>query len=274
MSAEGVRAVVREYLTSVSRYISAVQAQSPGLTPAQVLERPDVKAAIDEAVAEARDYAHRDLLEAWDAAGSQNQVTLNHLKADIDKAYGTEYGLRHVLAGPADIADAYARRVALRNSLTVQFGGRYSAESVVLELAEEDDPGLMKKWVAHPENPACCFWCRRLHGVTIPLKADFGPYLGGPAVLSTSGRHTKPPKTYHGRLLHPPLHPNCECHLATVRNGVVHAGQNVADNPAPPPFLSSSDIRAMPAAKYRVLIEFIKAAAHELGQVLRRLQRS
>lgn len=259
---------VRQYLQAVVTYIADVREEDPKASTADVLSRRDVQDMLADTTREAQAYVLQVLMESWEDGGSSDYTTYGHLVHDVGKSYAIPSFVSS-LKGRSGGAQAHIRRVALRNSLTVQYAARYSAVHASLQTA---GPSASKVWHAHPEDPACCFWCRRLNGVTIPLKADFGPHLGGPAVLSASGRLTKPPKTYHGRLLCPPLHPWCNCFLS-FSSGADSAGQSVEDMPSLP-FVSSAEIRAMSSAKYRVLIEFMKAAAHELGQVLRRLQRS
>lgn len=274
ISPESVGPTVREYLAAAIAYIREAAEEDPSQTVSEVLERQDVRDMVGATFGEARSYVIEALLEDWAEGGGEEEAVLNHLLGDVDRLYGG-FTPAHAARRLHDEGEKWARTLALRSMMAVQHAARYSAQTAVLERAEQDDPGQFKRWKAHPENPACCFWCRRLHGVTIPLRADFGPYLGGPAILSSGGRVTHPPKTYHGKLLAPPLHPWCECELEIVSPGgarVPSAG--AGEGLSALPFLASSDIRAMPSAKYRLLIEYLRAAAHELGLVLRRLRRA
>ena len=45
-------------------------------------------------------------------------------------------------------------------------------------------------------------------------------------------------------------------------------------NLASGPFITAAQIRAMPEPRYKALIAFLRAALHELGQVLTRLRSS
>jgi hypothetical protein len=171
--------------------------------------------------------------------------------------------------------------------------GAGAASAVLADALAREARGerLRKRWRAHVESPTCCYWCRRLNGVTIGLRESFAPYLGGPAAMPQSrerrvatpagerkyglpaGRKivlTHPPRPYHGRLQGPLLHPFCRCWLEIVRTGDI--GDASPDNgQAPAGFVSADDVRDMPEDDYQASLAFMEAAVHELEQVLRRL---
>lgn len=273
-------AAVRGYLAAAGMYLEAVVQQNPGLSITQLLQRADVAASLDQAFLDARDYVTEAVQQAWDGGGADESAVYRHLVKDAEGSYShtRQAHLRALLRvshDPRETVEQFARELALHNSMTVQHAAAASAlESRLTAAGSQPDAHLLaKRWVAHPENPACCFWCRRLHGVTIPLHADFTPHLGGPAALSGTGWLTQPPKPYRGHLQGPPLHPWCECDLKIVSLlSETEVGSAEARDGSALPFLASSHIRAMPEARYRALTEFLRAAAHELGMVLERLR--
>jgi hypothetical protein len=260
------------YLAGATAYLKAVADSDPSLTPAQLLARPDVAAYLGEQLHEAQRAVLEVLSMSWahDNGGDEHVTVYNHLAHDITRSYGTVASVQKVLREsrepPWEALEALARKVALRNAMSVDYGSRYSGFAASIAAAPH---GSMKRWMAKVGSPTCCHWCRKLHGVTIPLHADFNPYIGGPVELPT-GRFLQPPKAYLGRLQSPPLHPHCRCDLAFVHAaaGAVTSGEANGDHF---PFISSSDIQSMPEAKYELLTEFLRAASHELGTVLRRL---
>jgi hypothetical protein len=150
---------------------------------------------------------------------------------------------------------------------------------------------LLKRWKAHVESPSCCHWCRKLNGVTIPLRESFASYLGGPAAMPQSRTrrvatqagqekyglpagsriiYTNPPRPYRGRLQGPLLHPGCRCRLEIVRAG---SPPEVPpdEGPAPGGFVSADNIRGMPEDTYQADLAFLQAAVYELDQMLKRL---
>lgn len=272
-------AAVRAYLAAAGMYFAAVQDQSPGLSVAEILKRTDVRASIAQAFEEAEAYVRQAVTQAWEESGADSTRVLRELLRDVDHTYARMPRLVSRLHGtsrpPREVFEDYGRGLALLNTLTVDHAVRAGRTQALLEQAARDDLFKIarKQWVAHVEKPTCCHWCRNLHGRTIPLHDDFAPYIGGPADLTGHGRFTQPPKPYRGVLPGPPLHPNCECDLLIVSGGI---GDGISSHEAREgltalPFLASSDIRAMSAPKYRLLIEYLRAAAHELGLVLRRL---
>lgn len=271
-----VTPTVRGYLLAIASYAESVMAGPPPVTMAQALkDRPDVSAFIGSQLAESEQAALQVLASAWSDTGEDKhaRAVFSRLAEDVTRAHGDVPAVRQALrAGAADpraAMEAYARSVALRVTMSVQHAVRYSGQVSALQGAGKGDS---KRWVAHPQRPNCCHWCKSLHGVTIGVHEDFLPHLAGAAALSKTGKLTQPPKAYLGRLLAPPLHPWCNCRLEVVSTGQAGVSSTeVREGFSALPFLASSDIRSMPAPKYRLLVEFLRAAAHELGAVLRRL---
>lgn len=187
----------------------------------------------------------------------------------------------------------WGRTAALRTAMAEHTASGTGLASAVLDDAlarEAAGEKLAKRWRSRRE-PSVCHWCRKLDGVTIGLRESFVPYLGGPVAFPHSqDRHVAtragerkygmpvgspiiyahPPRPYRGRLQGPLLHPLCRCRLEIVQ--VSDGNAPPADSPASPSrFLSAADVRAMPADVYAADLEFLRAAAHELDQVLRRL---
>jgi hypothetical protein len=190
----------------------------------------------------------------------------------------------------------WARQAALRARMAASVArGHGSTAAALAGALGHEVPGetLRKRWRAHVESPSCCLWCRRLDGVTIGLRESFAPYLGGPVAVGGGGRHvatpagarryglpvgaeiiyTHPPRLYHGQLQGPLLHPFCHCELEIVRVGEAAEVPSHDDQEpgAKGEFLSAEDVQAMTGDEYQADLAFLRAAAHELDQVLRRL---
>lgn len=274
-------AAVRGYLAAAGMYLAAVAGQNPRLPVSQLLQRPDVEESLDSAFTESSAYVTQEVRYAWESAGGDETADLRRLLGDVRDAHRSLPQLRAALrtgkASPRETIERFARQLALRSSMTVAHAA--AASTLQRELAgaraRYPDGTARKRWKAHPQDPSCCFWCRRLHGVTIALDADFAPHLGGPAALSATGRLTRPPRPYGGHLPGPPLHPNCECDIEIIAGGEASDVNSYGGQVRSPvlPYLAASGIRALSPARYRLLMEFLRAAAHELGQVLERLAR-
>jgi hypothetical protein len=282
-SSAQVSSAVQAALAPAARYVALVVRASPRGTAGQLLSRPDISAELLAALDSARSAAAAAVQQQWDAAGAPDAPVREHLIADIGRQYGSIAHLHAVIrtahagASPADrpqaVQDALAawsRSTALRSRLTVTvatqaaIAARTLAQGKARRAAGEK---VAKRWEARTDGKAC-YWCRRLHGVTIGLDASFLPYLGGAVDLSGHGHLTQPPKPYRGALQGPPLHPHCRCRIVIVREG---AGTISATVPFQPRFIAASQIRAMPGPRYKALTVFIGAALDELSKVLHRL---
>jgi hypothetical protein len=316
-------------MAEAAGYLALVTRTNPLGSADSLLGRPDTDAVLRQALDQAAELAADAVQQAWDMTGADDSVAVNWLLEDIARIFSASAHLRGLIrhahasvprreftpgvSSPGthpsqraaeERADAvrdavlgWARKAALRVRMAAGMaGGAGSAVALIDSALAREAAGerLAKRWRAHPESPSCCFWCRRLNGVTIPLRASFAPYLGGPAampqarerrVASPAGErryglrlgeqiiYTNPPRLYHGRLQGPLLHPFCRCRLEIVHAagppGAAPAGSG--GHPAPGRFLSAADVRDMPGDAYQADLAFLKAAAHELGQVLRRL---
>lgn len=185
----------------------------------------------------------------------------------------------------------FAAQVALRNRLSVSVAGGAAHTAAVLAAGHARHAAgekVLKRWTASMDgkDPRSCHWCRKLHGVTIGLGESFLSYLGGPVDLTGHGHLTQPPKPYRGELQGPPMHPHCLCRLEIVlEKPQAAAPKHAADQETPPAqtqetrrpgqstFVTAAQIRAMPEPKYQSLVAFLRAALHELRQVLSRLRR-
>jgi hypothetical protein len=186
---------------------------------------------------------------------------------------------------------AWGRQVAVRNRMTVSAAEGTGRTEALLDAAELLDGSQVKTWRA---RPGCCLWCARLNGVTIGLRESFAPHLGGPVrtggtpprtVATPAGArrfglpegspiiYTHPPKLHRSDLQGPLLHPFCQCHLVIsgVPGGTPAVPSGDDHGVAPAGFLTAAGVRAMPADVYRAQMAFLRAAAHELDQVLKRL---
>lgn len=320
-------AAVRDALAEAAGYLALVTRTNPRGSADALLRRPDTDAVLTGALDEARALAADVVRQAWYAADGAPAETpmLGWLLGDIDRIFGSLAHLRglvrHAHASVPDEpfargvhkpgenpsqraaerrADAvrdtllgWGAQASVRARMAVSTAGGAGQTAAMLADAERRAAAgehLMKRWKAHVESPSCCYWCRRLNGVTIALKASFAPYLGGPVPLPReawrtvrteagerryglpAGRpvaHVQPPRPYHGELQGPLLHPFCRCRLEIVRAGsreVVHAP--IAE---PARFISAADVRGMPEDNYEATRAFLNAAAHELDKVLKRL---
>jgi len=320
-------AAVRASLAEAAGYLALVTRNNPRGSADALLRRPDTDAVLTQALDEARALASDLVRQAWysdEDAPAQSPV-LTWLLDDIDRIFGNLAHLRGLVrhahasvAGEqftpgADTpgehpsqraaerrADAvrdtilnWAATAAVRARMAVSTAGGAGQTAAVLAVAERREAAgerLMKRWKAHVESPSCCYWCRKLNGVTIALKASFAPYLGGPVPLPRASwqyvrtkagerryglpagspvAHVQPPRPYHGELQGPQLHPFCRCRLEIVRAGSTRTGAEPIGVPAG--FIAAADIREMPEESYEASRAFLHAAAHELDQVLKRL---
>jgi len=305
--ASEVIASIRAVFAPVGVYLALVTRNNPYSSAASLLDRPDTAAVIADAFAEARSHARQAVQSAWYEHAPVTETLLGELLADVDHAYSAA-ALAHLRAEihaayssvpPAEFvsgvtppginpgreaADAraqavqdavenFARWAGLRSSLSADVA---SGNARTLAQLESAGPGLRKRWRTskQPPGPKTCYWCRKLNGVTIPLHESFASFLGGPVDLTGHGHLTQPPHLYHGWLQGPKLHPHCQCHVELVPGDEeipVPQGEGIV--PAPSGFVSAAEVQAMPEGRYRALVEFLRAAAHELGQVLERLGR-
>lgn len=319
---------VRQSIAEAAGYLALVTRNNPEGTADALLRRPDTDAVLQQALDEARSAAEGLVREAWYSAGDTagEDETLGHLLGDIGRIFGNLGHLRglvrhaHASVPPRaftrgvtppgehpsqraaeqradavrDVLLGWGRQAALRSRMAVHMAEGTGAAAAVLAGAidrEAQGERLRKRWRAHTESPSCCYWCRKLNGVTIGLRESFAPYLGGPVAMPrSSDRHvatragerkyglpvgskivyTQPPRPYHGRLQGPLLHPFCRCWLEIVRtSGSADMSPDGGEPPAK--FISADDVRDMPGEEYEADLAFLQAAVHELDQVLKRL---
>jgi hypothetical protein len=297
---------VRAALVPAARYLAEVGLGLPQESLQALLHRPDVTAVLQAALDEAREAAAAAVQQAWDETDAPGHPALTRLLGDVDRQLSSVSHLHGAIlrahregVRPAEAVLGYGRAAALKSRLSVSVAesmGRTASALADAIVREAGGEALRKRWRAHIERPSCCFWCRKLNGVTIVLRESFAPYLGGPAELPHQRQRriatpagsrrfgsgigtpiivTHPPRPYHGDLQGPGLHPFCQCWLEIVRLSPADARESEENQPAlpaaPAGFLSAAAIRDMPEARYRALLTFVGAATHELGQVLRRL---
>lgn len=325
---EDLAAAVRQSIAEAAGYLALVTRTNPAGTADDLLRRPDTDAVLLQALDEARSAAEEVVRRAWYSAGdvTSEDETLGHLLDDIGRTFGDLARLRGLVRhahasvprepfrrgvhspgehpdqraaerradAVRDVLLAWGRQAALRSRMAVHMAeGAGAAAAVLAGAIEREARGevLRKRWRAHTDSPSCCYWCRKLNGVTIGLRESFAPYLGGPVAMPQSqhrhvatqagerkyglpvGRrivYTQPPRPYHGRLQGPLLHPFCRCWLEIVRTG---GSVSVPSGEGEPPagFVSADDIRDMPEDEYEADLAFLQAAVHELDQMLKRL---
>lgn len=328
-------AAVQASLAEAARYLALVTQTNPGGSAEALLRRPDVGAVLEEALEEAQASAQAVVEQAWIMSGAPGHPSYSRLQGDVIRTFAQLAHLRSLVReayssvphrefepgldapgthpgreAAGQRADAvreavlgWGRQSALRARMTLSTAEGTAATYAVLEaghgLASSGRP-VRKRWRRDPASRSC-IWCRRLDGVSIPLRDSFAPYLGAPAVLGTGTRHvatpagaakyglpigaliivTHPPRLYHGDLQGPLLHPFCNCRLEVtggLGSQALPLGGGGWDepggqqSPAPQvPFLTASAVRAMPEEDYQAHLAFLRAAVHELDQVLRRL---
>lgn len=296
---------VREELAQFGSYLAVIVGNNPHGSIGAILERADVTAELDSTLGEAQDEAEAAVRQAWlDHGGPVSDPVLEHLAADARRAYDanhlrrlvraafvsvptrqfivgvTEPGTNPVMESAQERAVAvqgaveqFARQAVFRNGLSIDVAAGNARTEFLLQQAQDSGEPVLKRWRAHIERPTCCHWCRNLDGRTIGLHEDFAPYLGPPVDLSGHGNMTVPPRPYRGRLPGPKLHPHCQCWLEIVPASVSPPGGQEPSPPVPAGYLAAADIRAMPEPRYQALLAFLRAATHELGQLVRRLAR-
>jgi hypothetical protein len=317
-------------MAEAAGYLALVTLNNPQGTADALLRRPDTDAVLRSALDESRELAADLVRQAWYSAGvpTGDDEMLTFLLDDIGSIFGDLAHLHGIVrhahasvpsywfapgvtapgANPSqraaerradavrDALLAWARQAALRAGMAAGHAeGAGTTAAVLASALARSAAGerLMKRWRAHTESPSCCFWCRRLDGVTIGLRASFAPYLGGRVAMPQEhGRHvatragerrfglpigsqivyTYPPRPYRGKLQGPLAHPNCRCRLEIVPAfGSSAMSSKAGSEQAPAGFLSAAEVRDMPEDAYQADLAFLQAAVHELGQVLRRL---
>jgi hypothetical protein len=276
----------------------------------QILVRPDVVQQLEDSIRSAASVAEVLAGQAWrDGGGPDGAAALGVLRGDVARALGDLRGqvegiVREQMGipapGPAGRIQA-AVRGAVQGALTrarmsLGMAAGYSrTEAVLAEGRVRQAAGVhvMKVWKSRLSRKTCR-WCRELHGMMIPLEDEF-PH-GDPVALPqdrtrrvatpagmrryhrSTGQpiiFTHPPRPWLGRLAGPLRHPRCECWLELV---IIHDETPPPSRAGLPPpgaersFVRASDIAALPDPQYRGLIAFLRAATHELGQLLRRLK--
>lgn len=225
----------------------------------------------------------------------------------IRESVSAAYQDAPVAERPAAIARAIrdqTDKLVLRGKLTIDVAaGNGLTASVILHGLDLRDQGytVMKTWRSR-KSKRTCRWCWALDGLTVVLEDEFPhgeplelPHEHARHVRTAAGARryktpigepiifTRPPAVYGGKLLGPLRHPRCECHLelaiASGPQGPFLPWPLVPAVPAEPSphveppavHLRASDIASMPEPQYRGMMSFLRAATHELGQLLRRV---
>lgn len=239
---------IRALFVPVADYAGLITQNNPYRSASSLVERPDMEATLQETFETARNMARQAVLTAWaqnapsslgadvllhellgDVDRAYNSAALDHLRGDIRHAYSSvplrqfvpgtsppgsnpvresvaerSYAVQEAIAG-------WAARTALRNSLSADVALGDSATLAQIEEAEGQPGRWFKQWRTSKQPPDAhtCYWCKKLNGVTIPLRASFAGHLGGAVDLAGHGHLTHPPHPYRGWLQGPQLHPSC-----------------------------------------------------------------
>lgn len=294
-----VQAAVQSALTTFTHHLTLVIQTNPETSDArELLDRPDIHQALTDALADAHGAARAAVEQAAQLAGDQSSQYQLAIAHDVDSLYANAAaqirgvavtafnsvpqphpytpGVDQLGSNPVfEAGQARARAVgaaltrqvsdiALRNGLSVNVAGsRSHTETVVEEALRRYQAGedIWLEWRSQLVPGVTCPWCWALHGHRVRPGQEY-PHPG------QAGRR-RPPRLYQGVLHGPPMHPNCRCWLVIVTS----SGDPAPEAPEPPPaeFVTSTDIAAMPEEKYSGLLAFLKAALHELGQLLKKL---
>jgi hypothetical protein len=299
--------VVAAAFTGYMRHLDDAVRSSPRAAP-QIFDRPDLQDYLMSALRTAHTHADTLIRQAWSHGGGSTGPYLDKALSDAAGALNELRGqisgiVREELASPrpdvagrlqAAVSDAVVRTsTRMRMSLESAAGASHT-EAVIAEGRQLQQQGqhVMKVWRSRLSRRTCR-WCRELDGVMIPLDDDF-PH-GDPVALEQSRTRrvatpagvrryrrsmgqpiilTHPPRVWLGRLPGPKRHPRCECWLEL--HILTEAGPPPAplrsEEPAERMYARASDIAALPEPQYMSLMAFLRAATHELGQVLRRLK--
>lgn len=245
------------------------------------------------------------------AQGPEESETLWQILEDVQRAYEEAPAAIRLAVASAyhdaplpQRAEAVARaireqadKLVLRGKLSVGMASSGSHTAAVLASGArvaEQGYQVSKRWNSR-RTSRTCRWCLELDGLAIPLDAEFPhgaplelPHARTRQVRTEAGSHryrtaigapiimTRPPSVYGGVLLGPPRHPRCECWIDLLVSGPGQPPPGTAPVPRPhvvlgPSHMLASDVAAMPDAQYRGMMAFLRAATHELGQLLRRV---
>jgi hypothetical protein len=301
-----VAQAVTHQLSLYADHLALVVGNNPQGSVTDILARPDVQQSLAVSLEAGKSQAMAAVQHAWaDAGGQLTDPAYHHLVLDVTRAYNqapTEISHSvvqafHSVPPPApfvpgqdqpgtnpqmhaavrravavrDAVNGQAQSLALRNGLSVDVAGSHGATSALLAeaMGRPDAARLGKRWVASMNgmDPKSCAWCRKLHGTVIPLGDQFDH--GAP--IPGKYKPIQPPKVWRGVLAGPPRHPNCRCRLEIVPL----PGAEPVPVPSPAAqvpeeeLVSSDEIADLPEERYVSFREFLSAALHELGQVIR-----
>jgi hypothetical protein len=294
---------------SYIRHLSDLLRNNP--RPAnEIFSSPGLSDALTRSISIAHAQASALVTRAWTSAGGgpEDSPALDVLRGEVAVMIGDLRGqiegiVREQLGTPAAdpvtrITDAVGdavQSVVTRARMSVEMAASVSrTEAVIAEGHQLQRQGqhVMKVWRSRLSRRTCR-WCRELDGVMVPLDDDF-PH-GDPVALEQERTRrvatpagarryrrsmgqpiifTHPPRVWLGRLPGPKRHPRCECWLE------LHILTEAGTPPQPlrseeaseRMYVRASDIAELPEPQYLSLMAFLRAATHELGQVLRRLK--
>lgn len=276
------------------------QLRTAGVAPAQAVQRPDVAGLLSQGLQDGQQVAEESTEAAWrDSGAPMDSETLQVLLRDTERIFSDAFwSAVHELSNsdalPGD-AEHLAGVAVLHADMAVSTAlSAGTTEAVLAEGYRRRAAGehVRKRWRSR-KSATTCHWCWELDGTELELEEEFSH--GEPAVLPRARlrhvrthagehrhhaaigspiTHTRPPAVWRGVLLGPPRHPRCECWLELV------SGDEPPTQPQPiteaamqQELVHSSDIQSMPEEQYSAMMTFLRAAVHELGQLLRRVAR-
>lgn len=294
----GLRVMLRTSLSPALHRLH--QLRTAGTAPAQAIQLPEVAGLLSQGLQDGQQAAEESTEAAWRQSGApMDSPTLQVLLRDTERIFSDafwsavqELGSSDVLPDNAEeLAGSAAMHAGMAVSTALSAG---TTEAVLAEGYRRRAAGehVRKRWRSR-KSATTCHWCWELDGTELELEGEFSH--GAPAVLPRARLrhvrthagahryhrdvgaeiiHTRPPAVWRGVLLGPPRHPRCECWLELVDG----------DEPPTEPhditgalmqqeLVHSSDIQSMPEEQYSSMMTFLRAAVHELGQLLRRVAR-
>lgn len=187
-------------------HLKLVISNNTDQTLSDILARPDVQEALNEAGQAGAQAVINQLQETWtENSGDPNSPYLASLISDAQDN-GNTFAARMTTALSTADRDQ-VNRILLRDRI------RASAAQSVAEVRSHTEAvsntyslagGTQVQWVSHIDEKTCSA-CVALNGTIVSIGASFNPNLGNLKVSP------------YFNLVGPPRHPNCRCRLSLVK---------------------------------------------------------